>query len=211
MKVIIFGGGTIVNYTSMKSYICQNDYIICADSGVKHAEQMGIIPDIMLGDFDSIEPELFESYKKKGIKIIDYPPEKDKTDAHIALEYALDLSPEEIILLGYIGSRMDHTIANIHTLQNPLARQVDAYIINENNKIFLVNGSKVIKNDFGRYISFIPLTSEAKISVDKGVKYPIHNIVMRQQESLGVSNELTHESCTLQMHQGTIIVIQSKD
>lgn len=211
MKVVILGGGTIYDYTLMQTYIHSNAYIICADSGVRHARQMNIIPNMILGDFDSVEPNLFQEYKQLGIPIIDYPPEKDKTDSHLALEYALSLNPKEIILLGYTGSRLDHTIANIHTLQIPLTKKTDACILNETNKVFLVDESKEIKNDFGKYVSFIPLAADAKVSAVKGVKYPIYNKLMRQMDSLGVSNELTQESCILQVHEGIIIVIQSKD
>src|SRR5690606_28039069 len=103
MKAVIFAGGQIKNYDKLKKYIEGSDLVICADSGIEHAFNMGIMPDLLVGDMDSINHDTLEKANKLGIARHNFPAEKDSTDTELALDIALAKGASEAILLGGLG------------------------------------------------------------------------------------------------------------
>ena len=113
MKAVIFAGGSIDSYKKVKKYLEGSSLIICADSGVEHAFNMGIEPDLLVGDMDSISSVSLEKANKLGIERQQFPSEKDCTDTELALDIALKKGADEAIILGALGDRPDHSLANI--------------------------------------------------------------------------------------------------
>ncbi|NMA95662.1 MAG: thiamine diphosphokinase, partial [Clostridiales bacterium] len=111
MKIAIFSNGRVKDYAYIKSLIGDVDYIICADGGVRHCSEMGLVPNFIIGDMDSAPAELIAGYKKAGIDIEIVPTEKDDTDTQLAVDKAIEMWPEEIILVGALGDRWDHSYA----------------------------------------------------------------------------------------------------
>lgn len=160
MKFIIITGGNI-NNEFLQNFLQENEYdkIIAADKGLEILNKINIEPNYIIGDFDSINDDILEQYK--NIPITYLKPEKDFTDTHMALKLAINQGAKEIIIVGAIGTRVDHSIANIHILKEALENNVEAEIINENNKIKLINkATKIKKQDDYKYISLIPLTTD---------------------------------------------------
>jgi len=125
---------------------------------------------------------------------------------------AAELESTSITILGAIGTRIDHTIANIHILKELIEQNIKAKIINENNEIQLINKSiKIEKNNKYKYISIIPLTTEVKGITIKGMKYPLENYTLSIGNSLGVSNEQIKKEAEISIKQGILILIKSRD
>src|SRR3990167_2962187 len=116
-RAVIFSNGKIGDINFYKKFINKNDKIICADGGLRFAKKLGIKPDILIGDFDSLKKSDFSGLNKNKTKVLRFPKEKDKTDTQLALEYALSSGAGEIIMLGSLGGRVDHMLANIHILR----------------------------------------------------------------------------------------------
>ena len=135
MKIAILTNGSISNYEFYKLKLKAYDLIICADGGLAHAYKMDIIPHVALGDFDSTSVEIVDYYRLKGCQIIEYSTIKDETDTEIALNYALDQNPERVDILAGLGSRFDHSLANVHLLKKGLEQKIPSRIITENNEI----------------------------------------------------------------------------
>ena len=156
---------------------------------------------------------ILENYKKASdIKIITLNPEKDYTDTHMALKLAIDLNSNDITIVGAIGTRLDHTLANINILKEPLEKNIKTRIIDENNQIFLINRSvKIKKDDNYKYLSIIPLTTTVEGITLKGFKYLLNNYILNLGQSIGVSNEQQKEEATIELKKGILIVIFSKD
>ncbi len=164
MKKLIITGGNI-NKEFLQNFLKENKFekIIAADKGLEILNKLNVKPDYIIGDFDSVNKKILERYK--NIPITYLKPEKDFTDTHMALKLAIEKGAKEITIVGAVGTRLDHTIANIHVLKEAIEKNVKVQIINENNKIELINKNTTIKKDNNyKYVSLIPLTTEVKRS-----------------------------------------------
>lgn len=213
MKIIIVSGGHVSSELlsqKIKSEAAQ--MILCADSGANVLYKAKIQPDVLLGDFDSIDEEVFQYFVEKGIKTVRFKAEKDITDTEIAIEYAIKLGATNITLFGATGSRLDHTLANIYVLEK-YAPQVSCKIVDAHNSIELLMGNascKYNKNQYP-YISLIPLSKKVKGVTTQGFKYPLFLANLERKSSYGISNEIINETGTVTMVKGTLAIIQSKD
>lgn len=216
-RALLISGGHI-NNNYMKSYLEGRHYdiVIAIDGGLEKADGLGIMPTHIVGDFDTVSKEILNKYSRNDkINIKRLIPEKDFTDTQVALSTALDNGCTHIEIAGGTGTRLDHTIANIHILQMALGRCEDAVIVNENNRIRLVNGKRTVKKTdvFGKYISFLPLTEHVKNVSLRGFKYPLDNydFDVKTTLSLGVSNELAKDEAEVEVDEGVLIMIESAD
>lgn len=213
MKILIITGGKI-NKNFAKKYLKSNKYdiIIAVDKGLETIDYLKLQPQYVLGDFDSVNTKILEKYKKQNIKIIKLNPEKDLTDTHSAIDLALKLKSTEITILGAIGTRLDHTMANIHILKQALDKNIKAKIVNEKNEIELINKEIIIKKDDNyKYVSIIPLTTNVTGITIEGMKYIINDYTLSIGDSLGVSNEQIDKEAKISIKTGILVVIKSKD
>ena len=171
-----------------------------------------MIPDYILGDFDSIDKKVLEKYKTQKIKINELKPEKDFTDTEEAINLAIKLKSSEFVIIGAIGTRIDHVLANINVLKIALDKNIKAKIINEHNEIELINNELIIeKNNLYKYISIMPLTTQVEGITITGMKYPLENYTLTIGNSLGVSNEQIEKTAKIKVKDGILIVIKSRD
>ena len=222
MRTLIFSGGHI-DTEFAKEYLDQKkfDMVICADSGLNAAYKLGVKVDCIMGDFDSVSSDIVELYRNdrveasKGVKFVKFPPKKDLTDTDIVLEYVISLNPDEIVILGATGGRMDHFLANVNILMKPLRNGIKSYIIDKYNKIYLIDSEETIerKNLWGKYISFQPLTEKVKNVWLKGFKYTLAGKELTICESLTISNEMadSESEAVVSFDSGVLIVIESHD
>lgn len=218
-RVLILTGGTIsetfaVDFLRDEKF----DIVIAADSGLIALEELKLPVQYIVGDFDSVPDSLLEKYQNKykdnpSVTIKRYNPIKDATDTQIAIELAIELKANEIVILGATGSRIDHLLANIHLLTLPLEKDINAYIIDEHNKISLINQNVTLLKErlFGPYISFLPLTEVVAEVTLKGFKYPLVKRTLHHGESIGVSNEVIESQASITLQAGILIAIESKD
>lgn len=196
----------------MKSIYGQN--IIVCDRGLEALYQLKIIPNHVVGDFDSVSPEVLEFYKKQTQIIFHtYNAEKDNTDTDIALKLATRLKSSKITILGALGKRMDHAIANIHILKDALEAEIPCQILDEHNRIYLINKEMTLEKEkvYGKYVSLIPLTSTVEGLTLTGFKYPLNHYTLSIGTSLGISNEMIEDIAHIKMDKGILIVIESRD
>ncbi len=222
MRTLIFSGGHI-DTEFAKEYLAKKkfDMVICADSGLNAAYKLGVKVDCIMGDFDSVSSDIVELYRNdrveasKGVKFVKFPPKKDLTDTDIVLEYVISLNPDEIVILGATGGRMDHFLANVNILMKPLRNGIKSYIIDKYNKIYLIDSEETIerKNLWGKYISFQPLTEKVKNVWLKGFKYTLAGKELTIGESLTISNEMadSESEAVVSFDSGVLIVIESHD
>ena len=196
----------------MKNIYGQN--IIAGDKGLEALYQLKIIPNHVVGDFDSVSPEILEFYKKQSQIIFHtFNAEKDNTDTDIALKLAIKIGSSKITILGALGKRMDHAIANIHILKDALEANIPCQILDEHNRIYLINKEMTLEKDkvYGKYVSLIPLTSTIEGLTLTGFKYPLNDYTLPIGTSLGISNEIITYTAHIEMKKGILIVIESRD
>lgn len=213
-KTIIVTGGKIGN-NFINDLFLENKYenIIASDKGLEELDKIGVIPNYIIGDFDSINKDILSKYiQNKEVKIIKLNPEKDYTDTHMALKLAIELKSTDITIIGAIGSRIDHTLSNIHILKETLDNNINCSILNENNKISLINGKTILDLDNNyKYISLLPLTTSVEGITLEGFKYSLLNATLNMGESIGISNEQIKDKAVIYLKKGIIILIQSTD
>lgn len=188
--------------------------IIAVDKGLEVLYQLGVIPNYVVGDFDSVDAEILKFYQNKTqVTFHKYNPEKDNTDTDIALQLAIQLNSSTITIMGALGKRMDHALSNIHILNDALEAKIPCQIVDAYNKIYLVkNNITLYKNrTYGKYISLIPLTSTVEGLTLTGFKYLLKNDSLLIGKSLGVSNEIVEDVARIELKKGILIVIESKD
>ena len=188
--------------------------IIAGDRGLEALYQLKIIPNHVVGDFDSVSPEILEFYKKQSQIIFHkFNAEKDNTDTDIALQLAIRLKSSKITIMGALGKRMDHAIANIHILKDALEANIPCQMIDEYNRIYLINKEMTLEKEkvYGKYVSLIPLTSIVEGLSLTGFKYPLKDYTLPIGTSLGISNEIIGDTAHIEMKNGILIVIESRD
>ena len=212
-RCLIITGGT-VDIEFAKEYIKEKVYelVIAVDKGLDAANEIGCNVDIVLGDFDSVNQSILQKYVNES-KVRRLNPIKDLTDTEDAILVALNEKITELTILGATGTRLDHTLANINLLLKPLKKSVKACILDKHNRISLIDKEFKIKKkeQFGPYISLLPLTTKVTGITLEGMKYPLFDYTMTVGGSLGVSNEISEETATIRIKEGVLIVIESRD
>lgn len=209
-RIIICTGGKLGEWAL--EHITEGDLLIGADSGAKFLVQQGFRPDIAIGDFDSVSDADLTCIREQSLQTIACDPiDKDFTDTEMAFRLALDLKPQEIVLLGALGTRFDHSLANVHLLALAEELGIQASIIDQHNMIFLASAvTTVHKRNFPN-VSLLPLTMEVAGITLRGFQYPLEEAKLTIGMSLGISNVLLEETGVLSFREGKLLIIQSRD
>lgn len=211
MRCVIIANGSMDNYVWARHEVAGYDLRICADGGARHFLGMELLPDVIIGDLDSLDPETEKFFVAHRVKFVKFPPQKDSTDTELAVEYALKQGAKEITLLGALGRRLDHSLANILLLVALAKGGVLARIIDEHNEIRACHESTTISGRAGELLSLIPLSEKVEDISLEGVQYPLLGAALQLGSSLGVSNEFIASTATITFAAGTLLLIKSKD
>lgn len=184
------------------------DYIIAADGGQNRAREFGLQPDCVIGDFDSTT--LNEDF---DCLYITYPAEKDLTDTEAALTHALEKGCRNVILLGGMGGRLDHTMGNIGLLDKYYSSFDHMEFIDGKNRMELLRDSdRTLKRDVRyKYFGLVSLNAEASGIDIRGAKYELTGASLERASTLGVSNEFSEDTVTIRVQNGTLLIVRSAD
>jgi thiamine pyrophosphokinase len=211
MTCVIICGGDITDYGYMSKYLKEAGLVISADSGARHCEGLRVSPDVLAGDFDSILCKDYNGMAEAGTEIARFPAEKDMTDSELAVEIALQRGCKKIVLLGATGSRLDHSISNIFLLKKLTDLNVEGLLANEKNEVRLIKGCMELERDEWPYVTLLPFAGDAVGVTIKGFYYPLENATLKTGSSWGVSNRITEAKGRIDVREGYLLVIKSKD
>lgn len=212
MKAIIFAGAKIENYDFCREYLAGADMVICCDAGMHHAKALGITPDFIVGDFDSVQPEILAEYQQKNILIRQFPTRKDQTDMVLGIALALEQGADDLILFGGIGDRFDHTLANAHYLLALRKKGVRARLVDEKNCVEVIDRHLTLHGNIGDIVSTIPLSMLVKGITLRGFAYPLTDYDLALDDDyIAVSNVLAAETAEIDIKEGYLFVIRAKD
>ena len=214
-KAVIISGGKIQTDFAL-DFLKKNkwDFVIGADRGLVFCHHQQILPTHIVGDFDSAGEEEYVYYHEHtDIPIRRLNPVKDFTDTDVALRLALELGAQEICILGGTGTRLDHVAANIRTLSIAMKQGVWAYLLDENNKIYLTDHALKIQKEvqFGTYLSLFAVGEPVENLTLEGVYYPLDGYRLSGLDPLCVSNEIAEKEGKISFSKGVLLVIESKD
>lgn len=196
-KCYIIGGGP---FDGFFDEIRDNDLVITADKGFDHAQNLGIIPDIAIGDFDSTDKPDFEN-------TIALNPIKDVTDTVAAIDLAIKKGYRDIIVYGGLGGRESHTISNIKSMYYYKKKGIDIRLKAKGKEIFIINKDFSYEYD-GKdfYVSIFSLAEKSILDIE-GLFYELDNYQMINDDALGVSNETKGCDFKINVKEGALLVI----
>jgi|BioPla2DNA2_1021312.scaffolds.fasta_scaffold01405_21 thiamine pyrophosphokinase len=211
MYAVVVSSGSIIDYSYYDKFFDKAGFIVCADGGAAHLKKMGFIPDVLVGDFDSIDTEHLQYYREKKVEIFKYPKEKNMTDTELAVDVAIDRGCRDIVIIGGTGTRLDHMLSNIFLLKKILDRGVIGRVVNEHNEIFLTADSVEVVAQEGYSLTLLPLTEKVEGITTKALYYPLRGETIEMGSSRGVSNKFVADKAQISITSGILAVIKSRD
>ena len=212
----------------------ENIRLIAADRGLEFFLDYLILPDVVIGDFDSLSEDgknflemqsedspyggMLEWKLQKGegkvVEVVRLRPEKDDSDTQSAMNYAIQNGAKEIVILGVTGNRVDHLMANFGLLILAQKQGAEVALADRYNYMKLISGGTILKKaeQFGKYVSFFPLGGDVTGLTLEGFKYPLDKYHLTTADSgLTVSNEISEEYAKVTYESGTLLMIMSRD
>ena len=205
MRCVIVGGADINNYGFLRETLCADDYVVFCDSGLKHLDGLQIEPSLIVGDFDShVNPHL-------DVETIVLPCEKDDTDTVFAVKEAVKRGFEDFLMVGVVGARLDHTLANTSILLYLDSQGKRGRIIDDYSEMEIVSSEPISISEEFSFFSLLNITGCAKGITVTGAKYPLQDAEITCEYQYGVSNEvLAGESATVSVKEGKLLLIKNR-
>ena len=188
-----------------KRYRC----VICADGGANWAKRFGIVPDLVVGDMDSISGEEYSYLEKKGVEFCPFPPEKDFTDTQLAMEIAAQKGLKDITVWGGTGSRLDHTLANILCAVFFVKNGMNIRFESPSVTIYFVTESLLLPGDIGDTVSVLALGERAEGVSLTGFQYPLNEVILEANQPIGVSNIIKDPGPLIRVSSGVLAVFHN--
>jgi thiamine pyrophosphokinase len=184
--------------------------LVAADSGWRHALSVGITPTVVLGDFDSITAGELHAAQAAGVPLLEYPSDKDLTDAEIALRYVADSHATSLLLISGGGDRFDHVLSMLHALCDSTLANIRRCAVIGDTRVDIVTATHplVTSSDHGQLVSLVPLGGNADGVSTSGLRWSLHNEILRSSESRGVSNVAMEETFSVSITNGHLAVLQ---
>lgn len=202
-RCVVIGGADIKQYDRIRTYLCADDFYICCDSGLKHREGLGIVPDLVVGDFDSYDDPHLET------ETITLPCEKDDTDTVFAVKEALVRGFQEFLLVGMIGGRLDHTLGNVSLLLMLSAQGKAAVAIDDYSEMEVVSNFPVQITDRYAFFSLLNISGTAQGITIRNAKYPLEDAEITCEYQYGISNEvLPGRTAEVSVQRGRLLLIK---
>lgn len=214
-RTIIVSGGLLEEEFAVELLKSkETEFIIGVDRGLIFLYEHNILPNYIVGDFDSAPADVVTYYKEETkIPVREFNPVKDASDTEMALRLCLDLRRQNILLLGATGTRLDHVWANVQILKMAMDAGADARIVDSHNQIRLLNEGVVLQKEaaFGPYFSVFPLGGTVEDFSITGAKYPLSHHTLTSFDSLCVSNEIEEDEAEITFPYGTVVLMETRD
>lgn len=205
---LIFANGVLEATTWLEPYLQRARTVIAADGGLRHLLALGRMPDVLLGDLDSL-PEGAEGALASGdFDIVRFPRAKDETDLELALLYAIERFPNDALLIaGGLGGRLDHSLANIMLLAHPAFIGRPIYFIEKDQTAWLIKDETVISGGPGDIVSLIPLAGDVKVAETTGLRWHLFDETLTFGPARGMSNEMTTGEARIRIETGLLFCV----
>ena len=209
-RTIIFANGILSQPEQLRRHLRSTDRIICADGGTRHALALDLTPDVIVGDLDSLEPQLQQQLRAAGVRFETHPVRKDETDLELAIRLAIAEGATEVLLVTVLGGRLDQSLANLMLLARPEWASIQLRAIEGREFAWPVQGGQSVTIDGqpGDTLSLVPLSPQVTGVTLTGVEWPLHQANLRFGSTLTISNVLTTPPARLQLEEGLVLVIQ---
>jgi len=209
MLALIIANGNLDHSADLLALLKQADFLIAADGGAHHCASLGITPDILLGDLDSIKPAILEELESKEVPIHQHPTRKDATDLELAVDFAIDKGAQTVWLAGVLGGRWDMSLANIMLAASDKYTDQEMFLLGPDCSMQILHPGRMytINGIPQQRVSFLPLKNEVCNVTLRGFEYPLTLHTMSFGSTLGVSNTIKNPQATVQHSKGVLLCI----
>ena len=207
MHAVIVANAPDLDASPFEASLRAADLVIAADGGGDALARAGVAPHVLIGDLDSIAPAALAWAQSQGAEVLRYAAEKDETDLELALLLAAERGAQRIDVLGALGGRWDHSLANVALLALPEIQGKAVRIIGVGQRAFLVRDSAVIEGDVGDTVSLLPIAGAAHGITTRGLRYPLREATLHFERSRGVSNVLEQTPGSVKVREGLLLVV----
>jgi thiamine pyrophosphokinase len=206
VRALIFVNGCLSNLELVHNLIRPDDVLIAADGGLQHILMLGLVPSVLIGDFDSLSGENHHALEIAGTIIHQYPRDKNETDFELAIHYAVETGYREILIIAALGGRLDQIIGNLIVLTDPILSGLDIRADDGVEETFFTRGSCHLRGKPGDLISLIPWGGEATGVTTDGLRWPLSGEILKPYRTRGISNELLGETASVVIQSGLLLV-----
>ena len=207
-KILVLGNGVWGREETLGGLVEQAEIVIAADGGWAKAKRCGVSVDVVVGDLDSLTGEERDALDRADVRVLRHPTEKDRTDLEIALDHAVSMNPEKILLWGFWGGRLDHGLANLLLLEKAVRQGIRVECVTDAERIHLVSERLDLEGAaIGDLVSLLPLTAAVEGVRTVGLKYALAGETLRRPSSRGVSNLVTAAPVRIELEHGLLFVV----
>ena len=211
-RAVIIANGVAPDEATVRRWLQPDDgsiqvWLLCADGGARTALALGLQPEVVVGDLDSLDEAMQARLKAMGCRMVVYPAAKDWTDLELALRLAVEEGASEIVVMGALGGRLDQELANLLLLFLPELKEVPTRIVDDRQEMFVVRSQAEIVGQAGDVVSLIPLGGDVQGIVTEGLLYPLRGEPLGIGPARGVSNVMAAQVARVTIQSGTLLMI----
>ena len=215
-RAVIFANGQLPDIEAARSLLQANDYLIAADGGANHLMKMGILPEIVVGDLDSVDEDTLFELTSAEVDIEQFSEDKDETDIELALHYAVELRPSAILIIGALGGRLDQTLANLSILTDPMLPKIDIRLDDGVEEAFFcrasaANGGQAeVRGRSGDTVSLVPWQAPVAGVATEGLGWPLFGETLYPDKSRGISNVMLADRAFVRIRSGLLLIVHRR-
>lgn len=193
------------------AFLQKDDLVIAVDGGLNHLEKLGVVPDLLIGDLDSVSAAQVERVEKAGAEVLRFPPTKDETDLELALLTAHNRGCDEIVILAGFGGRLDQTLGNLSLLRLPELEGCSVRFEEDCQEAFLIRNSAIIRGQAGDTVSLLPLWGVVTGVTTTGLAYPLRAETLYPEHTRGISNVMNTTQAGVSIASGRLLCIHMRN
>ena len=207
-RAVLFANGEALNLTTLE--LQAQDFLVAVDGGLHHLQALGLSPQLLIGDMDSLSTQEVEACQQAGIEILRYPPAKNKTDLELALDEVLQRGYRNILIAFALGGRLDQTLANLALLSRPDLNDYAVRIDDGLTGVTLLRHTITLACQPGDTVSLLPWGGEAGGVVTHGLEFALVGETLLPWQTRGMSNRCTGERFSVSLEHGALLLIHSR-
>ena len=208
-RVVLFANSDLSAPEILRVQLHPDDTLIAVDGGLRHIVSLDLIPDLILGDLDSANPEDVQRFESQGIPVRRYPVDKNETDLELGIEAALALHPYVIWITAALGGRLDQTLGNIYLLTRPDLGAIDVRLMDGTQEVFLIRDQAPLFGQPGQTVSLLPLMGPVTGVTTSQLAFPLNHETLYPDRTRGISNRMTTTTAAVSINSGFLLCIHT--
>jgi thiamine pyrophosphokinase len=209
-RIVIFANGELPDTNKAYLLLQNDDYFICADGGTRHAVSLNVQPHLIIGDMDSADEDQLQAFQKEGVRVQLFSHDKNETDLELALHRAIDLKPQQILILGALGGRLDQTLGNLALLTDARLAAFHVRLDDGVEEVFLCRDQVKVRGKSGDLVSLIPRLGAVSGIQTKNLKWPLRNETLYPDKTRGISNEMLGDTASISIGSGLLLIVHRR-